>query len=206
MPSSAPVKTRAQERPKTAELVHLPDKDVRRKRPPLLSFLLRMDTARSAARVVLLLALDFVAVFGAIYTALALKDAVLGDYDANEILEQTRDLVAVTFLITALLFGRSDLDARRSVRPGLTRIVAGLFQVMLVALGYALLTGQEFSSYYLFCGSLAFAVVYVSALRYWFDRATGMVLRAAGYRRRALLVGTGEHIEAVAHALGVGSS
>ena len=30
---------------------------------------------------------------------------------------------------------------------------------------------------------------------------TGVLLRAAGYQRRAVLVGTGEHIEAVAHAL-----
>jgi exopolysaccharide biosynthesis polyprenyl glycosylphosphotransferase len=41
----------------------------------------------------------------------------------------------------------------------------------------------------------------VSGGRYLYDRATGVILRAAGYRRRAMLVGTGEHIEAVAHAL-----
>jgi exopolysaccharide biosynthesis polyprenyl glycosylphosphotransferase len=33
-------------------------------------------------------------------------------------------------------------------------------------------------------------------------RVTGRVLEQAGYRRRALLVGSGRHIEAVAHALG----
>jgi exopolysaccharide biosynthesis polyprenyl glycosylphosphotransferase len=202
MPSSAPVKTRAQDRPSTAERMDLPDRDVRRKRSPLLSFLLRMDTARAGARVLGLLAIDFAAIFGAIFTALALKDAVLGDLVWQEAYEQSRDLVAFTYLIQVLLFARSDLYARRSVRPGFTRVIAGLFQVMLVALGYALLTGEEFSSYYLFYGSLAFAVLYVSALRLGFDRLTGIVLKAAGYRRRALLVGTGEHIEAVAHALG----
>jgi exopolysaccharide biosynthesis polyprenyl glycosylphosphotransferase len=182
--------------------VELPDRDVRRKRPPVLSFLLRMDTLRSAARVVALLALDFVAVFGAIFTALVIKDWVLGDLDAREAFDQTREIVAFTYLVTVLLFARSDLYARRSARPGLARIVAGLFQVMLVALGYALLTGKQFSSYYIFYGSLAFAVLYVSALRVAFDRVSGVVLAWAGYRRRAILVGTGEHIEAVAHALG----
>jgi exopolysaccharide biosynthesis polyprenyl glycosylphosphotransferase len=175
---------------------------VRRKRPPLLSFLLRMDTLRSAVRIVALLALDFVAIFAAIFTALALKDAVLGDFVARESFDQTREIVAFVFLITVLLFARSQLYARRSVRPGLTRIVAGLFQVMLVALGYSLLTGQEFSSYYIFYGSLLFAVLYVTAVRVTFDRLSGLVLRLAGYYRRAILVGTGEHIEAVAHALG----
>ena len=37
--------------------------------------------------------------------------------------------------------------------------------------------------------------------RWVFERVSGWVLRAAGYRRRAVLVGRGSHIEAVAHAL-----
>jgi exopolysaccharide biosynthesis polyprenyl glycosylphosphotransferase len=196
------VKTRSLEVPPGPPLSGRPERDVRRKKPPALSFLLRMDTMRSAARVASLLAMDFAAVFAAIFTALALKDAVLGDFVAREAFDQTRDLVAFVCLITVLLFARSDLYARRSVRPGLTRIVAGLFEVTLVALGYALLTGEQFSSYYIFYGSLAFAVLYVSGARFLYDRATGAILRAAGYQRRALLVGTGEHIEAVAHALG----
>jgi exopolysaccharide biosynthesis polyprenyl glycosylphosphotransferase len=209
MPSTSPAKPesgRADERhPHAASLPlesPLPEHDVRRKRPPLLSFLLRMDTVRSAARVVSLLALDFAAVFGAIFTALALKDAVLGGLVWHEAFDRTREIVAFTYLVTVLLFARSGLYARRSLRPGMTRIVAGLFQVTLVALGFALVNGETFSSYYIFYGSLAFAVVYVSGSRYVYDRATGVALRLAGYQRRAILVGTGEHIEAVAHALG----
>jgi hypothetical protein len=49
-----------------------PGRDVRRKRPPALSFLLRMDTLRRVARLVLLLGLDFAGVFLAIFTALSL--------------------------------------------------------------------------------------------------------------------------------------
>ena len=180
----------------------LPEHDVRRKRPPLLSFVLRMDTLRAATRVLSLLLLDLVAIGGAIFTALALKDAVLGDLQTSEVYDQTRDIVAFVFLVTVLLFARGDLYARRSVRPGLTRIVASLFQVTLVALGFAIVNGEQFSSYYIFYGSLGFAVLFVGGLRFLYDRVTGVILRAAGYRRRALLVGTGEHIEAVAHALG----
>ncbi len=140
----------------TAVPLPLPPTDVRRKRPPLLSFLLRMDTLRSGARDLSLLALDLVAVFGAIFTALALKDRVLGDFETSEIYDQTREIVAFVYLITALLFARSDLYARRSVRPGLTRIVACLFQVTAVALVFALVNGERFSSYYIFYGSLTF--------------------------------------------------
>src|SRR5205823_12287824 len=71
----------------------------------------------------------------------------------------------------------------------------------LVALIFAVVNGQRFSSYYIFYGSLFFATVYVAGLRYGYERATGAILRAAGYRRRAVLVGSGRHIEAVAHAL-----
>ena len=39
-----------------------PGRDVRRRRPPALSFLLRMDTLRRLSRIVLLLALDAVGV------------------------------------------------------------------------------------------------------------------------------------------------
>jgi exopolysaccharide biosynthesis polyprenyl glycosylphosphotransferase len=67
---------------------------------------------------------------------------------------------------------------------------------------FALVNGEHFSSYYLFYGSLAFALLYVSVLRASYDWVTGAIRRATGHRRRAVLVGTGEHIADVAHALG----
>jgi exopolysaccharide biosynthesis polyprenyl glycosylphosphotransferase len=70
-----------------------------------------------------------------------------------------------------------------------------------VILVYAVIEGFDFSSYYIFYGSLFFALVYVSSLRWVFEVLSGAALRAAGYRRRAVLVGSGGHIDAVAHAL-----
>ena len=61
------------------EPLALPPVDVRRKRPPALSFLLRMETLRHAARVSSLLALDFVGLFGALWTALMVKAVVRYD-------------------------------------------------------------------------------------------------------------------------------
>ncbi len=98
------------------------------------------------------------------------------------------------YLLTALLFARSGLYAARALRPGLSRIVGSLFQVAFVALLFAVVSGEHFSSYYLFYGSLAFALLYVSSLRAGYEWLTGAILRAAGYRRRAVLVGTGKHI------------
>jgi exopolysaccharide biosynthesis polyprenyl glycosylphosphotransferase len=178
-----------------------PGVDMRRKRPPALSFLLRMDTARRTARVISLMALDLAGVFLAIFTALALKAAVRDTLHVHAIYEQTKDIVSFAFLLTVLLFARSGLYANRGERPGLTRIVACLFQVTLVALIFGIVNGEDFSSYYIFYGSLFFAVLYVAGFRYVYEAASGLLLRAAGYQRRTVLVGSGDHIEDVGHAL-----
>src|SRR5436305_5142805 len=177
------------------------DRDIRRKRPPALSFVLRMATLRRGARVVSLLALDFAGVALAIFTALALKEAVHGRVDPTKAVRGTEAFVPFAYLLTALLFARSGLYAARALRPGLTRIVGSLFQVAFVALLFAVVNGEHFSSYYLFYGSLAFAIFYVSLLRAAYERLTAFLLRAAGYHRRALIVGSGKHIADVAHAL-----
>jgi exopolysaccharide biosynthesis polyprenyl glycosylphosphotransferase len=178
-----------------------PGVDMRRKRPPALSFLLRMDTARRMARVISLMALDLAGIFLAIFTALALKAAVRDTLHVHAIYEQTKDIVSFAFLLTVLLFARSGLYANRGQRPGLPRIVACLFQVTLVALIFGIVNGEEFSSYYIFYGSLFFAVLYVAGFRYVYEAASGLLLRAAGSPRRTVLVGCGDHIEDVGHAL-----
>ena len=53
--------------------------DVRRKRPPALSFLLRAETLRNVIRIVTLLALDFAGLFAAIFTALMVKAVIRYD-------------------------------------------------------------------------------------------------------------------------------
>lgn len=180
----------------------LSDRDVRRKRPPALAFLLKLDTLRRATRVVSLLTVDFFGIYMAILTALWLKAGLLNeDWALSSQTHQTADLFNFAYLITVLLFARSGLYSARGERPGLTRIVSSLFQVMVVALLFAVVNRSTFSSYYIFYGSLFFAVIYVSLLRLGYEKVTGRLLRMAGYNRRAVLVGTGKHIEAVGHAL-----
>ena len=182
------------------------ERDIRRKRPPALSFLLRLSTLRRVGRVVSLLALDFAGVALAIFTALLLKDAVHGEVQAVHSRETTEHFLAFAYLLTALLFARSGLYAERALRPGLSRIVGSLFQVTFVALIFAVVSGEHFSSYYLFWGSLAFAIFYIASTRAAYERLTAAVLRAAGYQRRAVIVGSGKHIGDVAHALGDASN
>jgi exopolysaccharide biosynthesis polyprenyl glycosylphosphotransferase len=178
--------------------VRAPERILRRSR------LIRWDTFRRLSRVAILTALDAGAVFLAIWTALELKAVIVSNSNLDLTFEQTKDYAPLACLVTVLLFARSDLYADRTVRPGFARIIAALFQVTLVILAFTVVQGERFSSYYIFYGSLMFALFYVSAFRWGFDRASGIALRAAGYRRRAVLVGTGAQIEAVAHTLGGG--
>ena len=179
----------------------LPERDVRRKRPPLLLFLLRVETLRRVVRVSTLLALDLIGVAAALFTALLVKLALEGQFDLAEAWRHTRPSLAFAYLVTVLMFARVDLYADRARRPGLSRIVAALFQATVIALVFALANGDHFSSYFIFYGSLCFGTIYITGLRELYMRFTGRLLEQAGYRRRALLVGSGKHIEAVAHAL-----
>ncbi|MGO9882972.1 MAG: sugar transferase [Solirubrobacteraceae bacterium] len=180
------------------------DRDVRRKRPPVVSFLLRAETLRKILRVATLLALDFIGVTGALMTATIIKLALRSTVSLHAAWAYVRPTLAFAYLVTVLLFARVDLYADRPRRPGLAKISSALFQVTVIALVYALATGNHYSSYYIFYGSLFFGIVYVTGLRALYTRITGHLLDRAGYRRRALLIGSGHHIEAVAHALSGG--
>jgi exopolysaccharide biosynthesis polyprenyl glycosylphosphotransferase len=202
--TEAPERPSSSSTPPSAPTPPLTERDVRRKRPPALSFLLRMDTLRRVGRALSLLALDLAAIFLAIATALGLKAAARDAFDLSIAVHQAKDYVSFAFLVTALLFAKAGLYSDRAVRPGLSSIVAALFQTTVVVALYGIVSGRHFSSYYIFYGSLFFAVAYVASFRFAYERVTGALLHAAGYQRRAVLVGTGEHIEDVAHALASG--
>ena len=87
----------------------LPDRDVRRKRPPALSFLLRLETMRRVARVASLLALDYVGVVAAIYTDIATKLLVHGQFRFGLAWHDSKHWFAFAYLITVLMFARADL-------------------------------------------------------------------------------------------------
>jgi exopolysaccharide biosynthesis polyprenyl glycosylphosphotransferase len=178
----------------------LPAKDVRAGRQPLLATVLRLDTLRRVARVLTLAFLDVLGLMLALYSALGIKAAIQG-HPWSLVERQVAEAWPLATLVMLLLFARSGLYRDRPLRPGSSKVISSLFQVALVTLIYAEFEGIDFNSYYIFYGSLFFALLYISSFRYLFEKASGAILRAAGYRRRAVLVGNGDHIEAVADAL-----
>jgi exopolysaccharide biosynthesis polyprenyl glycosylphosphotransferase len=181
--------------------LRMPERDVRHK-PVLVTFLLRRETLRRILRVFCLLAIDFVGVAAAIYTTIAIKALVHGQFVAATVWGETRTPLAFAYLVTVLMFARVDLYSDRPRRPGMPKVFGALFQATVIALVFALATGNKFQSYYVFYGGLFFGTLYICILREIYTRITGWMLTQAGYRRRAVLVGSGRHIEEVAHALG----
>lgn len=91
-----------------AEPVVLPTRDVRARRPPLLSGLIALQTLRRGMRVSVLVALDIAGVFLALWTALELKAVVRGKSDLALSFDQTQDFAPLACLVTVLLFARSE--------------------------------------------------------------------------------------------------
>src|SRR3954467_8905505 len=169
------VPTEIEERPAAQPAtVPLPGGAGRRKRPPALAFLLRAETLRSLVRVGTLLALDFAGLFAALWVALMVKSVLRdGEWAWSATFGEARHTVAFAYLVTALLFARSGLYAERAQRPGLPKIVSSLFQVTVVALIFAVVNGEQYSSYYIFSGTLFFAIVYVDSIRWAYEKVTG---------------------------------
>jgi exopolysaccharide biosynthesis polyprenyl glycosylphosphotransferase len=193
---------------KPAEPAALPSRDVRAGSTPFLGGILRFETLRRLARVLVLATLDVAGLLLAIWTALAIKTLVRSPEVFERTYGQTLDVAPLACLVMLLLFARSGLYRDRPQRPGFATVISSLFQVTVVIALYAVIEGlgsssayAEFTSYYIFYGSLFFALIYVSSLRWLFEQVSGALLRAAGYRRRAVLVGSGANIDAVAHAL-----
>jgi exopolysaccharide biosynthesis polyprenyl glycosylphosphotransferase len=188
-------------KPASVPSAALPERDVRAPQPGILGTVLRLEAPRRLARVALLGALDVSALFLAIWTAQAIKALAVAPQHLDRTLGQSEDVAPLASLVMLLLFARSGLYRDRPQRPGFTKVIASLFETTLVIFLYAVVEGYDFHSYWIFYGSLFFALIYVSAFRWAFERISGAMLRAAGYRRRAVLVGSGANIEAVAHAL-----
>ena len=204
-PARAPTLRIANGMPLTLEPTEV-RRDVRARRPQLSSALRQSRAPQRFGRFASLLALDFGAVYAAIFTALAVKELVRGNFVFDKITAQAWEYFPFVFLVTALVFALSGLYGSREERPGLVAITSGLFWVTVVSAAYAIVNGLDFNSYYIFYGGFVFALVWVGGTRWLYEKGTDLSLAALGRSRRTILVGSGEQIEAVARALSNGSS
>src|SRR5919201_1447179 len=88
---------------KPRSAAELPARDVRARKAPLRSALIRFDTLRKLSRVLTLGTLDVAGVFLAIFTALELKVLLRTHYDLPLAWDQTKDVAPLACLVTVLL-------------------------------------------------------------------------------------------------------
>jgi exopolysaccharide biosynthesis polyprenyl glycosylphosphotransferase len=178
--------------------------DIRAGRPyilgsPVTAFL------RRTASILALIVLDLCGLILGLYAALIVRSLVYGeDLLWGALWRVESEWLPFIVLVMLLVFWRAGLYAERDRRAGGGRIVGSLILVGVVALIYGIGTNREFGTYGLAPTAVVFSILFIGLLRASYDVVTADVLRFAGVRRRAVLVGDGAGVEHLRRALGGG--
>jgi exopolysaccharide biosynthesis polyprenyl glycosylphosphotransferase len=182
-----------------------PQTDVRSATPPIFRTSYVAPVVRRVASISSLAAIDAAGITVALFASLVLREVYYGrSLRWSSLWQAETDWLPFLILVTLLVFAQGNLYAERERRPGMGRVVSSLLLVALIALAFGLGTGHRFSTYGLAPTAFVLTAILTSLLRGSYDTLTGNVLRRAGVRRRALLVGTGEHLSHLHEMLGRG--
>jgi exopolysaccharide biosynthesis polyprenyl glycosylphosphotransferase len=170
---------------------HPPFEDERAVRPYLLASAPLKTLVRRLLSIAALVVIDIVGLLIGLYAALALRALVL---DPKPILwgllwDQETSWLAFLVLLLLLVYWRAGLYAPREQREGVARVVPSTFLVSLLALAFAIGTGQHFTTFGLYIVGAILVSAFVGLFRASYEFVTGSLLRAVGVRRKAVLVG-----------------
>ena len=182
-----------------------PYSDIRRSRPYLLTPTPLRSLAIRATSLASLLALDLLAVGIGLYGALVLREVYYGHspiYWGILWSDAESNYFPFVALVTALVFWQAGLYAQRERRGGYGRIVSSLVVVALLVLAFGLGTGHNFTTFGLIPTALVITAVLTGVFRASYDAISREVLHWLGVRRRAIVVGEGEHLEHLLRTLG----
>jgi exopolysaccharide biosynthesis polyprenyl glycosylphosphotransferase len=165
--------------------------DVRATRPYFLTASPLKSGLRRLVSILALLTIDVAGLVIGLYAALALRAYT---FDPHPVIwgllwDQEVKWLAFLILLLVLVFWRAGLYAPRELREGVGRVLPSVLLVAALALAFAIGTGQHFTTFGLYIVGAAFVATLVATLRSSYELLTGLTLRAAGVRRRALLVG-----------------
>ena len=180
--------------------------DIRSSRPYFLTPRPLLSVARRTASIASLIFLDLVGLTLGVYLALALRDVFYGEDTVlwGVLWKAETDWLPFLTLVTALVFWQAGLYAERERRAGFGRIIGSLVLVGVITMIFALGTGHRFSTYGLVPTAILLSAVCIGLLRGSYDLVTGDLLKLAGVRRRAILVGEGENLARLHRTLGEG--
>jgi exopolysaccharide biosynthesis polyprenyl glycosylphosphotransferase len=195
-----------QERSPKAVLSERPAGDIRSARPVLFASGTWRAATRRAVSILALVIIDVSGLALALYLALILRAAYYGERPLLWGLPWKAEDNWLPFLalVTVLVFWRAGLYAPREGRAGVGRIVSSLLLVTVITLAFAVGTDYQHTTFGLYPVAFVLTSVFVSVLRASYDVVTRDVWRIAGVRRRAVLVGEGEHLLDLRRTLGLG--
>jgi exopolysaccharide biosynthesis polyprenyl glycosylphosphotransferase len=179
--------------------------DIRAGTPYLLSPSLVRHAARRGVSIVTLIVLDLAGLTLGLYGALALRAAL---FEPKPILwgvlwrDGAGKWLPFLGLVTVLVFWRASLYSVRELREGSARVLSSLVVVGVLAAAFGVGTGHHFGTFGLFPTAIALCWLAIAVFRWSYGNITGNLLRVAGVRRRALLVGAPEEAEHLRAILG----
>jgi exopolysaccharide biosynthesis polyprenyl glycosylphosphotransferase len=181
-----------------------PAEDVRAAHPYLLTGSTLRLFLRRTGSILVLAAIDVGGLVLGLYSALAIRSLVL---DPKPILwgllwQHESDWLAFLILLLVLVFWRAGLYAPRELREGAGRVVPSVFLVAALALAFAIGTGQHFTTFGLYVVSAVFVSALIGLFRASYENVTGVMMKAMGVRRRAVLVGDAEQRAHLRESLG----
>jgi len=197
------------ETPRPAPAQPSPGRDVRASRLYVLSRGPILTLVRRTLSVAALVLLDIAGLALGIYLALVFRQFVAGEGDILWGLlwrEGPAEWLKFAAPITILVFAQAGLYRQRERRPGAGRILASLIVVALIVLAFGIGTGYDFTTSGLIPTSVLVSAVTIGLLRAAYESASLELLRAAGIRRRVVLVGDGESLVRLRHSLAASRS
>jgi exopolysaccharide biosynthesis polyprenyl glycosylphosphotransferase len=178
--------------------------DIRSGRPWLLSPSPLRSFLRRVLSVASLVCLDLAGLTLGLYAALVIREIYHG---ADSILwgvlwRAQADWLPFLGLVTVLVFWRAGLYSERGHRAGVGRIVGSLVLVAVLALAFGIGTNHQFHTYGLVPTAFLITVVLIGLLRASYEVLSGELMRIAGVKRRAILVGEASSVGHLHQAIG----
>jgi exopolysaccharide biosynthesis polyprenyl glycosylphosphotransferase len=156
-----------------------------------------LGLVRRTGSVLALAALDIAGLALGIYLALVVRELVRGEGDILWGLlwsEGPAEWLKFAAPITVLVFAQAGLYSQRERRSGAGRILASLIVVALIVLAFGLGTGYDFTTSGLIPTAVLMSALTIGLLRAAYESVSLEVMRAAGIRRRVVLVGEGKSL------------
>jgi exopolysaccharide biosynthesis polyprenyl glycosylphosphotransferase len=181
----------------------LPGRDVRAFPFYVLSRAGALALGRRALSVASLIVLDVAGLALGIYFALVLRQALRGEDILWSLLwrDGVSEWLKWAAPITVLVFAQAGLYRQRERRAGAGRILSSLVVVGLIVFAFGYGTDYDFASSGLIPTAVLVSFLTIGLLRSAYDSVTLELMRAAGVRRRVVLVGEGKSLAALRSSL-----